>query len=129
MYLVSYDSYLLELASYSFFVSTCTVPPAQPNIVSLESFSNKTSTRITWNLTEHTIDATPDSITVTIDDSPVVVQPEDRELVFATEPGDNYIIIVITSNPDGQTNSSPAHLILPPEGDKLMISCQLFCSM
>lgn len=96
------------------------MPPAKPSTPFIESFDNNTRSRISWNLTEHTIDATPEQITVTIENhsiSPVHLGPDAEELVIDTEPGENYVITIIASNVDGQATSPPAHLILPTEGD------------
>lgn len=101
--------------------------PARPSTPVTDSFNNDTRTKISWNLTEHTVDATPDSITVTIEGhpvSPVHLQPDERQLVIETEPGDNYVITVTASNMDGQIESPTTHLLLPVAGEGLMV---LYC--
>ena len=103
------------------------MPPARPSTPVIDSFNNDTRSRISWNLTEHTVDATPDSITVTIEGhpmSPVHLDPGTRQLVIDTEPGDNYVITVAASNVDGQIESPTTHLTLPVAGEGLLV---LYC--
>ena len=99
----------------------CVVSPPQPSEPVITPFENKTFSRITWNLTNQTVDAGPDYVVVLIEIQGHPSLQEElssstQELLISTEPGFTYYVTVIAHNVDGIARSTRVALTLEPEG-------------
>ncbi len=91
-------------------------PPSPPHIVII----NNTLSRISWNLTNTTADAGPESFIVLVTNhpaSPITLPPSAREYNLETEPGVSYLVTITAMNPDSHSESHPEHLSIPPAGE------------
>ena len=83
---------------------------------------NDTHVWIRWTLTNQTVDAGAEILTIHLQDhpnSPFQLQPNQEEWIFCSEPGMMYNLTLKAANPDGEVATDPMAVKLPPTGEKL----------
>lgn len=95
------------------------VLPAPPSKPVITPFENKTTSIITWNLTNQTADSGPNYLVVVVEDIVVSsrLSPATTQLLIDTEPGATYIVTIVAYNDDGQMASPNTSITLDPEGN------------